>query len=343
MSQTAGPLVLNTHTPPPAPVPNPTPGPAPATPEDRVKEELKKLINPALGQSDFGGSSFGTFNCPGRQVAELEVTSWPQVALVLERLQKGAEIRLTFPEVTPPANVSEISQEQKEIHSFLATRHNYSVKETANLLVDKIAKSRLFKDCPPASAEKLARGWVDGRLLNPLNTDCVSVSHVYNPETLKGTHTSNNIADMVAKLTAAPTHPRVIFEVPIDKSDTNAVKAVATDLRNAISGNTISAAYEVWVGNGKSSPATDILAFTYDNFIAHYVDGKPAVTIPYIAGGTPPAGGGTSPAPGGTNPAAGGTTPAAGSRAWSAVTTLAWYAWQPVRWIGSCFRWMADF
>ena len=284
--------------------------PCPAA-QSRVEAELKKL-------EQF---RFGTLNVPGKTIETVEIQSWAQVALVLKRLEAGAEVRLRFPEAASPADVAKISQEQKDIHDFLSTRHNFTITQTANLLVDKISKSWLFEGLDTHIAETFAEGWVRGRQFNPRKTDCLSVSHVYSQETLQD---RTKTADMIAKLTATPTSPKVIFEVPIDKNDA-AIKAVGTDLQSAVASNKISASCEVWVGDEKTSNPDDMLAFKFDDFIDHYLHGKPAVTIPPVGGDTAPA--------------AGGNTPTLASSAWSAITTVGWWAWQPVRWTGIFLKW----
>lgn len=283
----------------------------PSTKEAVVMDELKKLEK----------VKFGTLNVPGKTIETVEIQSWAQVALVLKRLEARAEVRLRFPEAAPPADVAKISQEQKDIHEFLSTRHNFTITQTANLLVDKISKSWLFEGLDTHSAETFAEGWVRGRQFNPRKTDCLSVSHVYTPETLQD---STKTADMIAKLTATPTSPKVIFEVPIDKNDA-AIKAVGRALNSAVASHKISASCEVWVGDEKTSNPDDMLAFKFDDFIDHYLHGKPAVTIPPVGGDTAPA--------------AGGNTPTLASSAWSAITTVGWWAWQPVRWTGIFLKW----
>lgn len=284
--------------------------PRPAA-QSRVEAELKKL-------EQF---KFGTLNVPGKTIETVEIKSWAQVALVLKRLEARAEVRLRFPEAQPPDDVDKISREQKEIHDFLSNRHNLTINQTANLLVEKISKSWLFEGLDDRTAEQLAEGWVQRRQFNPRKTDCLSVSHVYTPETLQD---PTKTADMIAKLTATPTSPKVIFEVPIDKNDA-AIKAVGTALQSAVASHKISASCEVWVGDEKTSKPADMLAFKFDNFIDHYLHGKPAVTIPPVGGDTAPA--------------AGGNTPTLASSAWSAIRTVGWWAWQPVRWTGIFLKW----
>lgn len=285
----------------PAPTPPSPPAVSPASsPEALVQAELAKIEK----------SPFGSLNVPGKTIETIDIQSWAQVALVLKRLEAKAEVRMTFMEAAPPADVAKISAEQKEIHKFLSNRHNLTITETASLLVERIAGSWLFEGLQPLAAENLARGWVQGRQFNPRKTECISVSHVYNPETLKA---PNKIPDMVAKLTAAPTNPKVIFEVPIDKSDTAAVKIVGAALQNAVAGNSISAACEVWVGDGAVSKPADMQAFNYDDFIKHYDIAKtPSAPIP--------------PGPGGNG------TPS--------TTKKPWKIFAPIRVVGRGLRWL---
>lgn len=283
--------------------------PASSAQEDLVKNQLRNLSQQKIAY----------LPAPGRQIEVFAIDSWAQVALVLKRLDAKAEVRLTFPEPSAGPNFDRISQEQIAIHDFLSKRHNLSVQCTAALLVDKIAKSWLFGDLATDQAEKLADSWVKNQQLNPLKQDCISVSHVYTEAALTDPQAKS---DLLAKLSAAPTEPKVIFEVPIDPSPANAaaLKTIAEQFKKDVASAPITADCQVWVGDPKTTTPSKCLAFKPADFVDHYVDGKPAVTIPPV--GAPP-------------------DPTAEKGWWRGTKNFLWHLSLPVRKMDAFFAWIA--
>lgn len=251
------------------------PGGGPAI--DAVQKELR----------DIASTRPQYLAVPGRTVELYEVHSWAQVPIILKRLEAKAEVRLSFPEV--PANNADVSKEQNEIRMFLSQRHNKPIQDMVKDLQTNIENSWLFASLTPAEKTSVAQGWVAKQGFNPHKNGLLAVTHVYTADHLTDPAIK---PELLAKLAAAPTTSKVIFEVPFDPKDAakqteirNAAVALETELGGAGSRGSITADCQVWVGNfipapSKRAATPNFDVFNTTNFFKRHIDGEDAIKAP---------------------------------------------------------------
>jgi hypothetical protein len=215
--------------------------PAPTNPQvTQLRSQIAAFITDADKKLTTG---------PSGPIRLIEVTSYLQLPIILEKLQNSQEsIRLTFP---PPAGGQpEIVKEQEAIHNLISSRHSKTLGDLVTEFKSLLGQSYAFKGHQQADVQS-ALNILDNLVhLNDKNTAQLQVNHIIDLSTVARSARKPLVEHLVTGVAKGPASGGYIVQA--DPSSEKDARLIARRLDYSLTRNPKASSHidlvQVWIG-----------------------------------------------------------------------------------------------